>query len=546
MPKTFANSKRLYHILRTFLRYGLDEKLPKQNIILPFKLGRKLIFWEKNQYPDLAYGVRLRYALQELGPVWIKFGQMLSTRRELFPPEIANELALLQDKVPPFSGVLARAEIEKSLGGKLETWFCDFDEIALASASLAQVHTAKFNATQPNAGKEIVIKILRPDIREKIQADLELMHQCAEILLKIAPESYRLRPVEVVKEYEKTLNDELDLRVEMKNAQKLRHNFLNSDKLYIPEMYPQFAHQNMIVMERIYGIPVGDIEALKTAEINLPILAERGVEVFFTQVFRDSFFHADMHAGNIFVNPDKKEDPQYIAVDCGIVGYLNEKDKRYLAESFVGFFNRDYRLVAEMHVAAGWTPPDTDINAFEAAFRQVCEPIFEKSLSEISFGEVLMNLFNVARDFNMQVQPQLVLLQKTMLYVEGLGRQLDPHLDLWKTAKPFLQNWLEEQMSLKKALNKLKVQLPFLQEHLPDMPVKFIEALEQQKNLSYQLIQINKQLIAQQKWQKKVLLLVSSGVFFLAGLWQFQTSSSLMASVFWLMSVCFFLFGWRR
>ena len=343
--------------------------------------------------------------------MWIKLGQMLSTRRDLFPPEIADELALLQDQVDPFDGKLARAEIEWALGGQLETWFDDFDENALASASIAQVHTAKFNASQPLAGQEVVLKVIRPNIQQVIDADLALMYRLAGWIPRLSAEGHRLRPVEVVREYEKTLRDELDLRREMANAIQLRANFENSPMLYVPQMYSDFCHKNVIVMERIYGIPVSDVATLEQNGTNMKLLAERGVQVFFTQVFRDSFFHADMHPGNIFVNPQHPEDPQYIGIDCGIVGRMNDHDKRYLAESFVAFFNRDYRRVAQMHVESGWTPADTNIDEFEQAFREVCEPIFAKPLSEISFGHVLLNLFNVAREFNMQVQPQLVLLQ---------------------------------------------------------------------------------------------------------------------------------------
>ena len=400
---------RLYHILRTFLHYGIDEVLPRNRYTRPIRCWRNSLFWLRNQHSEKTFGMRLRLALQELGPVWIKLGQMLSTRRDLFPPEIADELALLQDQVDAFDGKIARAQIEQALGGRLENWFSHFDEQALASASIAQVHTATFNQQQALAGKEVVIKVLRPDIQPQIEADLSWMYKLASWLPKLSKEGYRLRAVEVIREYEKTLRDELDLRTEMANAIQLRNNFAQSSMLYVPEMYPEFCHRNVIVMERIYGIPVSDIEALQKNHTNMKLLAERGVQVFFTQVFRDSFFHADMHPGNIFVNPNHPEDPQYIGIDCGIVGRLNDNDKRYLAESFVAFFNRDYRRVAQMHVDAGWTPKDTNIDEFEQAFREVCEPIFAKPLSEISFGQVLLNLFNVAREFNMQVQPQLVL-----------------------------------------------------------------------------------------------------------------------------------------
>ncbi|MFZ7255566.1 ubiquinone biosynthesis regulatory protein kinase UbiB [Avibacterium avium] len=519
---TFKDFKRLYKIIRTFLIYGIDEALPHNAYTRPLRCWRKTLFWLRNQHKDLAFGLRLRLALQELGPVWIKLGQMLSTRRDLFPPDIADELALLQDQVEPFDGKLAREQIEQAFGGKLETWFDDFDETALASASIAQVHTARFNATQPLAGKEVVLKVLRPNIQPQIEADLSWMYKLASWIPRLSSEGHRLRAVEVIREYEKTLRDELDLRTEMANAIKLKANFADSPMLYIPEMYQEFCYRNVITMERIYGIPVSDVETLKANGTDMKLLAERGVQVFFTQVFRDSFFHADMHPGNIFVNPNHPENPQYIGIDCGIVGRLNDNDKRYLAESFVAFFNRDYRRVAQMHVDAGWTPQDTNIDEFEQAFREVCEPIFAKPLSEISFGQVLLNLFNVAREFNMQVQPQLVLLQKTLLYIEGLGRQLYPQLDLWDTAKPFLQNWLDEQMGVKALVKNLKASLPYITEHLPQFPAALMDALKQQTQIRQQLHEINKKLAKQQRWQKKALALIMGTVLFLGTLWQFS------------------------
>ncbi|MGC6376742.1 ubiquinone biosynthesis regulatory protein kinase UbiB [Bisgaard Taxon 45] len=489
----------LYKIIKTFLIYGIDEALPEHRYTRAVRCWRKTLFWLRNQHKDKTFGLRLRLALQELGPVWIKLGQMLSTRRDLFPPEIADELALLQDQVDPFDGKIAREKIEQALGAPLDTWFEEFDEMALASASIAQVHTAKFKQNAPHldkqlAGKEVVLKVLRPNIQHMIQADLSLMYKIASWIPRLKAEGRRLRPVEVVREYEKTLRDELDLRREMANAIQLRANFENSPMLYIPEMYKQFCHKTVIVMERIYGIPVSDIEALHANGTNMKLLAERGVQVFFTQVFRDSFFHADMHPGNIFVNRAHPDDPQYIGIDCGIVGRLNDHDKRYLAESFVAFFNRDYRRVAEMHVASGWTPKDTNIDDFEQAFREVCEPIFAKPLSEISFGHVLLNLFNVAREYNMEVQPQLVLLQKTLLYIEGLGRQLYPQLDLWDTAKPFLQKWLDEQMGIKAFTQSVKQKLPYWREHVVDLPENVMDALAQQKVIAQELAHLNRTL----------------------------------------------------
>ncbi|HGO5823593.1 TPA: ubiquinone biosynthesis regulatory protein kinase UbiB [Mannheimia haemolytica] len=518
------NLNRFYHIIRTFLRYGIDEAIPNLPITRKIKLGRRALFWVKNQHSDKPYGVRLRLALQELGPVWIKLGQMLATRRDLFAPELADQLALLQDNVEPFNGKIARQIIEQALGGKLETWFENFDETALASASIAQVHTAKFNQNQPLAGKDVVLKVIRPGIEPVIKADLELMYEIAHFIPKLSNDGKRLRAVEVVREYEKTILDELDLRKEMHNAIRLRANFENSEMLYVPEMYQDFCHKNLIVMERIYGIPVSNIAELEANGTDMKLLAERGVQVFFTQVFRDSFFHADMHAGNIFVNREHPENPQYIGIDCGIVGTLNHNDKRYLAESFVAFFNRDYRRVALMHVESGWTPPDTDIDKFEQAFREVCEPIFAKPLSEISFGHVLLNLFNVAREFNMEVQPQLVLLQKTLLYIEGLGRQVYPQLDLWQTAKPFLQNWLNEQVGVKAMIRDIKQRLPQYREHFAEFPEALFKALQEQNQINFRLAEINESLKAQNSNANSRFLMLSISAIVICGtFWKFES-----------------------
>lgn len=520
----FRNTRRFYYIIRTFLRYGIDDAMPNIPFTRKMRLGRKVLFWVKNQHNEKPYGVRLRLALQELGPVWIKLGQMLATRRDLFAPELADQLALLQDNVEPFDGNVARQIIEQALGAPLETWFDDFNETALASASIAQVHTAKFNQNQPLAGKDVVLKVIRPGIEPVIKADLALMYKIAQLIPKLSNDGKRLRAVEVVREYEKTILDELDLRKEMHNAIRLRANFENSEMLYVPEMYQDFCHKNVIVMERIYGIPVSNIAELKANGTDMKLLAERGVQVFFTQVFRDSFFHADMHAGNIFVNPNHPENPQYIGIDCGIVGTLNHNDKRYLAENFVAFFNRDYRRVALMHVESGWTPPDTDIDKFEQAFREVCEPIFAKPLSEISFGQVLLNLFNVARDFNMEVQPQLVLLQKTLLYIEGLGRQVYPQLDLWQTAKPFLQNWLDEQVGVKAMIRDIKQRLPQYREYFAEFPEALFKALQQQKQINFRLAEINESLKAQHlNTNRRFIVLSLSAIVIFGTFWKFES-----------------------
>lgn len=493
---------RIYHINRVMLEHGLDELIPAKWLPWYVRLMRMSIFWIRNQHKEKNAGARLTLALQALGPVFIKFGQMLSTRRDLLPPEIANELAMLQDRVKPFDSQRATAIILKALNiSSLDQVFSEFCEAPLASASIAQVHAAKLK----DCNTDVVVKVLRPDIRKTIKADTELMLTFAKVLQKWLPDGKRLRPVEVVKEYEKTIVDELDLNREAANGMQLGRNFEGSEALYVPNIYSDYCTKNVLVMERIYGIPISNIEALIEQDTNLRILAERGVEVFFTQVFRDSFFHADMHPGNIFVSRENPQNPQYIAIDFGIVGTLNQEDKRYLAENFIAFFNRDYRKVAQLHADSGWVPSDTNIDEFEVAIRTVCEPIFQKPLAEISFGNVLVQLFNTARRFNMVVQPQLVLLQKTLLYVEGLGRQLYPQLDLWQTAKPFLENWMREQIGVKAMFSKVKSNLPYWSEKLPDMPDLLYDTLKQVKHFPEKQQQANAALLQQQMRAQKAL-----------------------------------------
>ncbi|ATC96244.1 ubiquinone biosynthesis regulatory protein kinase UbiB [Pseudoalteromonas tunicata] len=480
---------RLYKIIHTLLFFGLDTLVPKKWQPWYFKAVRLCFFWIRNHHAETPAGQKLRLALEHLGPVWIKFGQMLSTRQDLLPVDVAQELALLQDKVPPFEGALAKQIIETALGlNDISECFSEFDSTPLASASIAQVHSAKI-ITANGQVEEIVIKVIRPDIEPIIHSDLYLMQDLAKLASQFLPDGKRLRPVEVIKEYRKTLLDELDLMREGANAIQLKRNFENSEALYIPYIYSDLSRKNVLVMERIYGIPVSDLTALKAQGTNLELLAERGVQVFFTQVFRDSFFHADMHPGNIFVSYNTPHNPQYIGIDCGIVGTLNKEDKRYLAENFIAFFNRDYRKVAELHVDSGWVPAETNVEEFEFAIRTVCEPIFQKPLAEISFGHVLVNLFNTARRFNMQVQPQLVLLQKTLLYVEGLGRQLYPQLDLWKTAKPFLEQWVKDQVGPMAVLKNIQANLPFWGEKLPELPDLIYNSLKNQhKNANQPII----------------------------------------------------------
>lgn len=453
---------RLIHINWVLLRHGLDEVVLAAHLFRPIRFFRFIspFYWTtRGQRPP--FGVRIRRTLVDLGPIYVKFGQILSTRRDLLPDEIADELAKLQDEVPPFPGDQARAIIEASLGDRVDVIFDDFREAPLASASIAQVHAARLKD-----GTDVVVKVLRPGIEKTIRRDVDLLFTIARLARRYSAEARRLRPVEVVTEYEKTIFDELDLLREAANASQLRRNFLDSDVLYVPEVFWDYCRRDVMVMERIYGTPVDEVDQLKAQGVSMEMLGERGVEIFFTQVFRDNFFHADMHPGNIFVAADGR----YIGVDFGIMGTLTTEDQRYLAENLMAFFDRDYRRVAELHVESGWVPPSTRVDEFESAIRTVSEPIYEKPISEISFGNFLLRLFQTARRFDMEVQPQLVLLQKTLLNIEGLGRLLYPELDLWKTAKPFLQQWMNDQVGPQSFVNRLRKTLPRASEQLPAIP----------------------------------------------------------------------------
>ncbi|GEN28694.1 putative protein kinase UbiB [Halovibrio variabilis] len=469
-------SLRLLRISWVISRHRLDTLLPIAR--LPWWLRVLLWFSPLRLVPlgKRSRGERLRLALEALGPIFIKFGQMLSTRRDLLPPDIADELKRLQDQVPPFPGDLAAARIEKALEMSLEEAFAEFDRVPLASASIAQVHAARLHS-----GEDVVVKIIRPSIDRVMRQDMALMYQVAKLLAKV-PEARRLRPVEVIRDYEATLFDELDLYKEAANTSQLKRNFKDSPLLYVPSIYWSFTRRNVMVQERIRGIPVADIDTLVARGTNLKKLAERGVELFFTQVFRDNFFHADMHPGNIFVNCDNPEDPQYIAIDCGIVGSLTREDQDYLARNLLAFFHQDYYEVAALHIESGWVGENTRANEFAAAIRTVCEPILEKPLKDISFGQVLLGLFQTARRFNMEVQPQLVLLQKTLLNIEGLGRQLYPDLDLWSTAKPFLEQWMKERAGVSGLWESLKRQAPELSHQLPELPVLAHQALSRMEH----------------------------------------------------------------
>jgi len=503
---------RLIYINRILAKNNLDDLVFSIHLLRPIQFVQKLLPWRWFDKKDQGtLGERIRYTLEDLGPIFVKLGQMLSTRPDLLPPEIAKELAKLQDKVPPFPGDVAIEVIEESYGQPINEIFEYFDEIPLASASIAQVHVARLHD-----GKEVIVKVVRPDIIKTIKRDIALLYVLAGLAEKYWHDGRRLRPVEVIKEYEKTIHDELDMQREAASATQLRRNFLDSDLLYIPEVYWPLTRKSVMVMERINGTPIGDVDKLKELDVDLIKLSEDGVEIFFTQVFKHNFFHADMHPGNIFVSPEGK----YIAVDFGIVGTLNPEDQRYLAENFLAFFNRDYRRVAELHVRSGWVPGSTRVDEFESAIRSVCEPIFEKPLKEISFGQLLLRLFQTARRFDMEVQPQLVLLQKTLFNIEGLGRELNPDLDLWKTAKPFLERWMSEQIGVRAMFKKFGINAPHWVEKLPEMPGLLYESMEQMKKYHQDQSERDKLALVMQKEMqnsiKKLHIVIIASVFFLS------------------------------
>lgn len=468
-----AQVLRLLHINYVLARRGLDDIIFAIHLFRPFRFLMYLMPWNWLPRQRAPQGERIRQALEDLGPIFIKFGQILSTRKDLLPDDIIDELCMLQDNVPAFDGEQARAIIEKAFGQPIDEIFASFDVEPLASASIAQVHAAVLHD-----GTNVVVKVLRPDIMPVIKRDIELLYIIARLAERYSSDARRLRPIEIVSEYEKTILDELDLMREAANASQLRRNFENSNELYIPEIYWDLTRRNVMVMERIFHTPMGELEKLKAMGLNMERLSELGVQIFFTQVFSHNFFHADMHPGNIFIDSTDLQNPKYIAIDFGIVGSLSPQDQRYLAENFLAFFKRDYNRVAQLHVDSGWVPKGTRVDEFESAIRSVCEPIFEKPLKDISFGQLLLRLFQTARRFNMEVQPQLVLLQKTLLNIEGLGRQIYPDLDLWKTAKPFLENWMSEQVGPKAMLKGFKKNLPYIAEKMPEIPQLIYEALQ--------------------------------------------------------------------
>jgi ubiquinone biosynthesis protein len=454
---------RILKIAFILIRFRLDRSLPeeaKSPWIRPLLVLIRLI-----PAPSEPPAVSARQALEELGPIFIKFGQMLSTRRDLFSEDTWRELQKLQDQVPPFDPKVARQIIEKSLGGSIEDYFLDFESTPIASASVAQVHAAKLNN-----GREIIIKVIRPGIDDVIRRDLKVMYMAASLLERFSPDAIRLHPVAIVKDYEITILGELSLDLEADNTKRLRDNWLGSGKLYVPEIIEEYCSDKVMVAERIYGVTATDLPALQEKQVNLKRLAHLGVEIFFTQVFEDNFFHADMHPGNVFVDVRDPDKPTYIALDCAIIGSLTENDKDYLARNLLAFFNRDYEEVARLHVQSGWVPRDTSVSEFASVIRRVCDPFFQKPIKDISFGTVLLQLFQTARQFNMEVQPQLVLLQKTLINIEGMGRQIYPDLDLWETAAPFMERWMKDRIGIAGLIRRISQNAPRWIDQLPEIP----------------------------------------------------------------------------
>ncbi len=499
---------RLLFIVFTIYRYGLDE-LALSNfrqrwvrvLVRVITASRRL---------DAPRGVRLRMALEKLGPIFVKFGQVLSTRRDLIPPDLADELAKLQDNVPPFSAALARQLIEKAYGRSVEQVFASFESEPVASASIAQVHFATLKD-----GREVAVKVLRPNMLSVIDDDLSLMRTIAVWVERLSADGKRLKPREVVAEFDNHLHDELDLVREAANAAQLRRNMQGLNLVMVPEMHWELCTQTVLVMERMDGVPISQTQRLQDAGIDIPKLARDGVTIFFTQVFRDGFFHADMHPGNIQVSLAPATFGRYIALDFGIVGTLTEFDKEYLAQNFIAFFRRDYKRVAELHIESGWVPANTRVNELEGAIRAVCEPHFDRPLKDISLGQVLLRLFQTSRRFNVEIQPQLVLLQKTLLNIEGLGRQLDPELDLWSTAKPFLERWMNEQIGWRGLVARLKNEAPRYVQLLPELPRLVHQALQPKPVTEQRMLEAL--LIEQRRTNRLLQAIVYAGIGFLIG-----------------------------
>lgn len=471
---------RFFEILRILISHRLDRNLPRSAIpwwATPF-------FWLLRRLPEPSHSPAesTRMALETLGPVFIKFGQILSTRKDLFSEEMSLELQRLQDRVPPFDPALAVQIIEEDIGRPVGETFADFELTPMASASVAQVHAATLDTDEGQ--QAVVVKVIRPGIGELISRDISLMYRIARLLERFSPDARRLHPEAVVRDYETTILDELDLTLEAANARTLRSNWLGTGKLYVPKLIDNLCSSRVMVSERIYGVTATNIEALTEHKVNMKQLAHLGVDIFFSQVFEDNFFHADMHPGNVFVDVTHPDNPTYIALDCAIIGSLTENDKDYLARNLLAFFHRDYEEVARLHVKSGWVPADTDVNEFALVIRRVCDPFFQKPISEISFGIVLLELFKTARQFNMEVQPQLVLLQKTLINIEGMGRQIYPELDLWETAAPYMERWMKERMGLSALMKRISQNAPRWLEQLPEIPDLAYNAMQDIRTLA--------------------------------------------------------------
>ena len=540
---------RLLKILRVVGKYRLDEFLVQQPgawwirlFLTPYRIGTYA-----NSTND-SKSRRLRLAMEELGPIYIKFGQLLSTRRDFLDKELADELQSLQDNVPPFTSPSIESIIEDALGLETKSVFGKLDSEPFASASVAQVHKAELLG-----GEEVVVKVIRPGIEKTVDADIRLLKWVADLIENNSAIGKRLRPIEVVNDYEKVIYDELDLQSEAANTSQLRNNFEEISTLYVPKVYWDYTRKNVLVMERIHGIPVTDISQLNESKIDLKKLAETGVGIFFTQVFEHNFFHADMHPGNIFVSRENPDNPQYIAIDCAIIGSLTDDDQEYLAKNLLAIFKRDYRRVAELHVECGWVPKNTKVHEFESAIRMVCEPIFEKPLKDISFGQLLVQLFRTAGRFNMEVQPSLVLLQKTLLNIEGLGRQLYPELDLWKTALPYLEDWNTKRLNPFTLLSKMQENIPNYIEQLPRLPFLLIKAIEQSSKLeainesirAQQELQVEKERLAKRRLKNVgITALVLAGATLIPAVGSFVSNISIVT--LGLTAVGFYLLSFKR
>ena len=541
---------RLLRIAATLVRYRLDDLVDDAHLFRPLKWVRPLLPRTRADIAQQARGARLRLALIELGPIFVKAGQILSTRRDLLPPDVADELALLQDRVPPFPGVQARTAIETALGAPIATLYKSFDETPLASASIAQVHAA----TMPD-GREVVVKVLRPQIHARIAADVALLRALGELAQRWHPTADKIRPRDIVAEIEATLTNELDLQREGANASLLRRNFLASDDLIVPQVYWSHSTETVLTLERVRGIGVDDLVALDAAGIDRIALAEKGVRLFYTQVFRDNFFHADAHPGNIWVDATRRENPRYIALDFGIMGSLPERDQYWLAENFMAMFERDYRRIAQLHIAAGWIPATARLDELEAAVRTVCEPYFTRPLAEISLAEVVMKLFSVARRYELTVQPQLILMQKTLFNIEGIGRRLYPQIDIWATAKPVLADILRRRYGVRHAWRELRRRLPEWAAAAPEMPQLVYAFLKKATAGDFDRQRDAAELsqrAATRRAAAQRSVLIAFGISALLAATILYTTHAAVAHTFWLVLPCAgigvvaFVLAWRR